>query len=295
MAGADLFDLCRTRTVLFDGAIGTELMRRGLPQGTIPDAWNAERPETVREVHAAYYDAGADVVTTNSFGASPIKLGGHGREDGARELNIAAARLAVSVRPAGRFVAGGMGPVGKFLKPQGEYEEAEFESAYETQAAALAEGGVDVLIIETMFDLREAACALRAAKRAATLPVLVTMTYSRNKRGFFTLMGQSAAACSAELERLGAAAVGANCTLSSDGMIGLAKELKTATSLPVVIQPNAGQPNLGPAGELIYAQSVDDFVRDVSAIAAEGANIVGGCCGTTPDHIRALSAALFGR
>jgi len=188
-----------------------------------------------------------------------------------------------------------MGPVGKFLKPQGEYEEAEFESAYETQAAALAEGGVDVLIIETMFDLREAACALRAAKRAATLPVLVTMTYSRNKRGFFTLMGQSAAACSAELERLGAAAVGANCTLSSDGMIGLAKELKTATSLPVVIQPNAGQPNLGPAGELIYAQSVDDFVRDVSAIAAEGANIVGGCCGTTPDHIRALSAALFGR
>ena len=292
MAGADLIDLCKTRTVLFDGAIGTELMRRGLPQGAVPDVWNVERPETVREVHAAYFAAGADVVTTNSFGASPIKLAGHGREDRARELNVAAARLAVSVRPSGRFVAGGIGPTGKFLKPQGEYEEAEFESAYEAQAAALAEGGVDVLIIETMFDLREASCALRAAKRAAGLPVFATMTFNLTKRGFFTLMGQSVAACAAELETLGAAAIGANCTLSSDGMIGLARELRAATPLPVIIQPNAGQPQIGPNGELVYAQSVEDFVRDVRAIIAEGANIVGGCCGTTPAHIRALKNAL---
>jgi 5-methyltetrahydrofolate--homocysteine methyltransferase len=292
MPGPDLVDLCRTRTVLFDGALGTELMRRGLPQGAAPETWNLDRPESLREIHAAYFSAGADVATTNSFGASPIKLASHGIRNGARELNIAAARLAASARPSGRFVAGSLGPTGKFLKPQGDGVEPEFEAAFEVQAAALAEGGSDLLIIETMFDLREAACALRAAKRATALPVFVTMTYNRTKRGFFTLMGQSPAACAAELETLGAAAVGANCTLSSDGMIGLARELRAATSLPIIIQPNAGQPQLGPAGELTYAQSVEDYVRDVRSIIAEGANIVGGCCGTTPAHIRSLASAL---
>jgi 5-methyltetrahydrofolate--homocysteine methyltransferase len=292
MPGPDLVDLCRTRTTLFDGALGTELMRRGLPQGAAPETWNLDRPESLREIHAAYFSAGADVATTNSFGASPIKLASHGIRNGARELNIAAARLAASARPSGRFVAGSLGPTGKFLKPQGDGVEPEFEAAFEVQAAALAEGGSDLLIIETMFDLREAACALRAAKRATALPVFVTMTYNRTKRGFFTLMGQSPAACAAELETLGAAAVGANCTLSSDGMIGLARELRAATSLPIIIQPNAGQPQLGPAGELTYAQSVEDYVRDVRSIIAEGANIVGGCCGTTPAHIRSLASAL---
>jgi len=292
MDGLDLLELCRTRTVLFDGGLGTELMRRGLPRGAAPETWNLDRPESLREIHAAYFAAGADVATTNSFGASPIKLASHGIQSGARELNVAAARLAAAARPSGRFVAGSLGPTGKFLKPQGDGVESEFESAFEVQAAALAEGGSDLLIIETMYDLREAACALRAAKKAAALPVFVTMTYNRSKRGFFTLMGQSVAACAAELETRGAAAVGANCTLSSDGMIGLARELRGATSLPVIIQPNAGQPQIGPNGELVYAQSVEDYVRDVQAIISEGAAIVGGCCGTTPDHIRALASAL---
>jgi 5-methyltetrahydrofolate--homocysteine methyltransferase len=292
MPEPDLLELCRSRTVLFDGGLGTELMRRGLPQGAAPETWNLDRPESLREIHAAYYAAGADVATTNSFGASPIKLASHGIQSGARELNAAAARLAASARPDGRFVAGSLGPTGKFLKPQGEGVESEFESAFELQAAALAEGGSDLLIIETMYDLREAACALRAAKRATALPVFVTMTYNRTKRGFATLMGQSPAACSVELETLGADAVGANCTLSSDGMAGLAREIRAATSLPIIIQPNAGQPQLGPAGELTYAQSVEDYVRDVRSIIAEGANIVGGCCGTTPAHIRSLAAAL---
>jgi 5-methyltetrahydrofolate--homocysteine methyltransferase len=292
MPGPDLLELCRTRTVLFDGALGTELMRRGLPLGAAPETWNLDRPESLREIHAAYYDAGADVATTNSFGASAIKLASHGIESGARELSVAAARLAASVRPVGRFVAGSLGPTGKFLKPQGESVGSEFERAFEVQAAALAEGGSDLLIIETMFDLREAACALRAAKRATALPVFVTMTYNRTKRGFFTLMGQGAASCAAELEALGAAAVGANCTLSSDGMIGLAMELKAATSLPIILQPNAGQPQIGPNGELLYAQSVEDYVRDVRAIISKGASFVGGCCGTTPEHIRALAASL---
>jgi 5-methyltetrahydrofolate--homocysteine methyltransferase len=284
--------LLAARTVLFDGALGTELMRRGLPQGAVPELWNLDRPEVVGEVHAAYYTAGADVATANSFGASPIKLAAHGLEDRARELNIAAVARVREVRPEGRFIAGSIGPTGRFLKPQGEYKEAEFEAAFEAQAAALAEGGADLLIIETMFDLREAACAVRAARRAAGLPVLATMTYNRTKRGFFTLMGQSVPDCSVELAALGVAAAGANCTLASDGMLGLARELKSAGPIPVMIQPNAGQPQIGPDGLPTYAQSVEAYVRDVRALIAEGASVVGGCCGTTPAHIRALAAVL---
>jgi 5-methyltetrahydrofolate--homocysteine methyltransferase len=295
MPGREFLELCGQRTVVFDGALGTELIKRGLPQGDVPETWNRTHPDALREIHASYFDAGADVVTTNSFGASSIKLASHGSEDDAAEINRAAARLAVSARPAGRFVAGSIGPTGKFLKPQGEYDEVEFESSFAAQAAALAEGGADVLIIETMFDLREAICALRAARKAADVPVLVTMTYNKTKRGFFTLMGQSVSDCVQELGHLGAAAVGANCTLASEAMIPLAEALKTASSLPVIIQPNAGQPRIGPSGELIYAQSVEDYVRDVRAIVDLGTAIVGGCCGTTPSHIRALTAALPGR
>jgi 5-methyltetrahydrofolate--homocysteine methyltransferase len=267
-----LIELSRMRTVIFDGAMGTEMMKRGLSQGEAPETWNTGRPEVLREIHSAYFDGGADVVSTNSFGATPIRLASHGLADRARELNMAAARLAASCRPAGKFVAGSLGPTGKFLKPQGDFTESQFEETFGVQAAALAEGGADALIIETMFDLREASCALRAARSATDLPVLVTMTYNRTKRGYFTLMGQSVADCVRGLESAGAAAVGANCTLSSDAMIDLARELRLATRLPVIVQPNAGQPRIN-----------------------EGASIAGGCCGTTPAHVRALSLALSGR
>jgi 5-methyltetrahydrofolate--homocysteine methyltransferase len=276
-----LIELSRMRTVIFDGAMGTEMMKRGLSQGEAPETWNTGRPEVLREIHSAYFDGGADVVSTNSFGATPIRLASHGLADRARELNMAAARLAASCRPAGKFVAGSLGPTGKFLKPQGDFTESQFEETFGVQAAALAEGGADALIIET--------------RSATDLPVLVTMTYNRTKRGYFTLMGQSVADCVRGLESAGAAAVGANCTLSSDAMIDLARELRLATRLPVIVQPNAGQPRIGREGALVYDQSVDDYVRDVLSIINEGASIAGGCCGTTPAHVRALSLALSGR
>jgi 5-methyltetrahydrofolate--homocysteine methyltransferase len=285
-----ILDLINERPVLLDGGLGTELMRRGLPQGACPETWNTERPEAVKAVHASYFEAGSDAVSTNSFGASRIKLAAHGLEARAAELNAAAARIAREAAPTGRFVAGSIGPTGKFLQPQGEFTEAEFEEAYAEQAGALAGGGADFLLIETQYDLREALVALRAARAAApSLHVFVTLTFNAYPRGYFTLMGNTVAAAAEALEKGGASAVGANCTLDSREMVGLVRAFRQATRLPVVAQANAGKPALAADGGVLYSQSLEEYVGFVPAILEAGANVVGGCCGTGPDHIRKMS------
>lgn len=288
-----LLDLAGARPVLLDGAMGTELMARGLPKGACPEAWNVDRPEVVAAVHAEYFAAGSDAVSTNTFGGSRIRLGGHGLEARTYELNFAAARLARAAAPSGKYVAGSIGPTGKFLKPQGEFTEAEFEDSFAEQARGLADGGADVLLLETHYDLREALAALRAARRAAAIPVFVTMTFNAFPKGFFTLMGDSAAKCAAELERAGAEAVGANCTLNSEQMAGAVKALKEATGLPLVAQANAGQPELAADGTVSYSQSLEDYVTFIPDIVEAGARFVGGCCGTNPEFIRAMARTIL--
>lgn len=287
-----LLDLVRTRPVLLDGGLGTELMARGLEPGVPPEIWNVERPEAVREIHAAYFEAGSDAVSTNSFGATPLKLAAHGLEARTSELNRAAARLAREAAPPGRFVAGSMGPTGKFLKPQGPAAEEDLVAAFAEQARALAEGGVDVFLVETQYDLREALAALRGVQAVSPLPVFVTMTFNVFPRGYFTIMGNPAPRVAAELERAGAAAVGANCTLTTEQMAGCVAALRAATTLPVIAQANAGQPAVGPDGTVRYAQSVEDYVRFVPDLIRAGAGFVGGCCGTTPATIRAMARAI---
>lgn len=289
---SSILDLAGERVVLLDGGMGTELIRRGLPQGSCPELWNAENPGAVKDVHQSYYLAGSDVVSTNSFGGSRIKLALHGLENRCYELNLAAARLAVEIKPAGKFVAGSIGPTGKFLKPQGDFEEEEFEEAFSLQARALTDGGVDFLLLETMYDLREARCALRGAKKTTTLPVLATMTFNLTPRGFFTLMGNPAGGSMKALEEEGAAAVGANCTLGSAEMTTVAAEIRAATFLPVIIQPNAGQPILAADGTVNYTQTVDDFVSYIPRLVENGVRIIGGCCGTNPEYIRRMAEIL---
>ncbi|GAJ10500.1 unnamed protein product, partial [marine sediment metagenome] len=183
------------------------------------------------------------------------------REDKCHELNYAAAQLVSDVKPEEKFAAGSMGPTGKFLKPHGEYTEEEFEEAYALQAKALTEGGVDFLLIETQYDLKEALCALRGARKSSNLPVFVTMTFNRNPRGYFTIMGNSVAQCVEELEAQDVPAIGTNCTLNSADMVDLLKIMRDATPLPLIAQANAGQPSLSSDGKVTYSQEVEDYVK----------------------------------
>jgi len=288
MAGT-ILDLAKERTVLLDGGMGTELIRSGFPQGDCPESWNVQKPEIVKKIHMSYFDAGSDVVLTNSFGGNRIKLASHGLGDKCHELNLAAARLAAEIKPKGKFVAGSMGPTGKFLKPHGEFTEEEFESAYAVQAKALADGGVDFLLIETQYDLKEALCALRGARRSSHLPIFVTMTFNRNPRGYFTIMGNSVLQCLEELEAQDVPAVGTNCTLDSSDMVDLIKIMREATPLPLIAQANAGQPSISSEGEVTYSQDVEDYVRFIPQMTKNGARIIGGCCGTNPDYIKRMA------
>ncbi|MFP4082324.1 MAG: homocysteine S-methyltransferase family protein [Candidatus Aminicenantes bacterium] len=285
-----IFDLIKQRVVLLDGGMGTELIRHGFPQGECPESWNVEKPEVVKKIHASYFHAGSDVVLTNSFGGSKIKLGSHGLDKRCYELNLAAAKIANEVKPEGKFVAGSMGPTGKFLKPQGKYTEEEFEEAYGEQAKGLIEGKVDFLLIETQYDLKEALCALRGArKQADDVPVFVTITFNHHPRGFFTLMGNSPLECLDTLEKEDVPVVGTNCTLNSEEMVDLIKIMREKTSLPLIAQANAGKPSLSEEGKVAYSQSMEDYVRFIPQMVENGANLVGGCCGTNPDYIKKMA------
>jgi 5-methyltetrahydrofolate--homocysteine methyltransferase len=287
-----ILELLKEKKLLLDGGFGTELMKRGFPQGTCPETWNVEKPEVVKEIHKSYYDAGANAVLTNSFGGTTIKLSSHDLEDKCFELNRAAALIANEVKPEGRYLGGSMGPTGKFLKPRGKYSEEEFEDAYAEQARGLTEGGVDFLLIETQFDLVEALCALRGARSASDLPIFLTLTFNHPPTGFFTLMGNSVDQYLETMEREGVAAVGANCTLNSEEMAELVKIMREKTSLPIIAQANAGKPELSEEGEATYSQGMDDYLRFIPEIIKNGANIIGGCCGTDPDYITRMSEIL---
>jgi 5-methyltetrahydrofolate--homocysteine methyltransferase len=287
-------DLVRRRLVLYDGAMGTMLFQEGLLDGESPEPWNWEKPEIVTAIYKAYFDAGSDVVQTNTFGGTPIKLSERDLQDRTHEANLLAAQGARSVCPPGRFVAGDIGPIGKFLKPMGEFTQEEFTASFEAQVQGLADGGVDLLSIETMYSLDEALCAVDAAKRLTKLPVSVCMTFDRNPRGFFTLMGETPAHCMKLLADHGADIVGSNCSHGSPVFLDLARLLRDSTDLPLIVQPNRGRPTLE-GGTVIYKQTADEFVADMQAIAALGANVVGGCCGTDPEFIAKLRDGLADR
>jgi 5-methyltetrahydrofolate--homocysteine methyltransferase len=290
-----IMDLVKERVVILDGGMGTELIRLGLPEGECPELWNSEKPEIVKQIHTNYFEAGSDVVLTNSFGGNAIKLSSHGLEKRCYELNREAAKIAKGVKPEAKFIAGSMGPTGKFLKPNGEYTEEEFEEAYAEQAIGLTEGGADFLLIETQYDLREALSALRGTRRVSHLPVFVTMTYKLTPRGYFTIMGNSVPQCLRELEAENVPILGTNCTLNSAEMVELVRIMRGATPLPLIAQANAGQPELIPGGKVAYSQDVEDYVRYIPQMIKNGASVIGGCCGTNPDYIRRMAEVIKGK
>lgn len=286
-----ILELAKKRTVIFDGAMGTMLMAAGLKAGECPELWNLEKPSLVADIHRKYYEAGSDAVHTNTFGANTVKLADRGLSDGMEQINLEGARLARAACPAGKFVAGDIGPTGKLIKPLGDLAIEDAEKAFFSQAQALVEGGADLLSIETMFSLEEALAALRATKRVGKVPVAAALTFNRTKKGFFTIMGEGVKQAVAAFEEAGADVIATNCSLGSRDMIDLTKELRAATRKPILVQPNAGKP-VTQKGVTSYLQTPAEFAKDGMEMKASGADMIGGCCGTNPEFIRALAKAL---
>ena len=289
---SDYRERVRRGLVLYDGAMGTMLFAQGLIDGESPEPWNWERPEIVGGIYRAYYEAGSDVVQTNTFGGTPIKLSERDLQERTHEANLVAAQAARAVCPPGRYVAGNVGPIGKFLQPMGEYTKAEFQENFEAQVRGLVDGGVDLISIETMYSLDEAVTAVRGAKKVSDLPVSVCMTFDRNPRGFFTLMGETVPRAMEVLAAEGADVIGSNCSHGSPVFLELARLIRDSTDLPVIIQPNRGRPTLE-AGSVIYKQSAAEFIGDMKVIVGMGVNVIGGCCGTEPVFIAGLREALL--
>ncbi|MFX1340819.1 MAG: homocysteine S-methyltransferase family protein, partial [Promethearchaeota archaeon] len=242
---SELMKLSKKRVVLFDGGMGTELIRHGFKSGECPEQWNLDKSDIVRSIYRSYFDAGADVVSTNSFGGNAIKLDSFGLRDKCYELNYAAANLAITIKPKDKWIAGSIGPTGKFLKPIGEFDEDDFENAFYEQIKGLKDGGVDIFIMETHYDLKEIMCAIRAVKKIKNHPyIFATMTFNKTPRGFYTIMGNSVPQCFDELKKMGVKVVGANCTLDSKDMSDLVKIMRESTTLPILAQANAGQPSI---------------------------------------------------
>ena len=283
-------ELIARRVVVLDGGFGSMLIAAGLEQGRAPDWWTLERPNAVAAVHRGYVAAGADVIHTNTFGATPAKLAAVGLGGRCREVNAAAAVLARSACAPDTLLAGDIGPTGLLLPPIGSATVEEMRASFAEQAAALAAAGVDLLSVETMFDLREALAALDAAKETG-LPVVASMTFEARPRGFFTIMGNRLEPSLAELEGAGADAVGCNCSVAPEAMIDMVRAACAAVRVPVAAQPNAGQPQASAEG-VTYEASPAAFAGELVAMVRAGARLVGGCCGTTPEYIRAARAAL---
>lgn len=278
-----------TRHHLFDGAMGTMLQSMGLEAGQCPELLNLSQPETVTAVHVAYAAAGADILTANTFGASRRKLG----QDPAPCIaaGITLARRAAENCGHTAYVALDVGPLGALLAPMGELSFDEAYSLFAEIMDAGAAAGADLILIETMSDLLEAKAALLAAKERTTLPVFVTMTFGEDGR---TFLGTEPAAAAVTLTSLGADVVGINCSLGPKELREPLQKMIAATHLPVMIQPNAGLPRLE-NGQTVFDVEPEAFAACAEDFLQDGAAILGGCCGTTPDHIRALRPLLEGR
>ena len=273
---------------IFDGAMGTMLQAGGLKPGACPELMNLEQPEVVRRVHQAYIEAGSDIIETNTFGASKLKLAHYGLSDRVEELNAAAVRIAKEAAGGRAKVAGSMGPTGRFIEPLGDlgFEEA-YQNYYE-QAKALAEAGADYLIIETCIDLQEMRAALLAAKDACKVPVICQLSYSEDGR---TVTGTDPQTAAVTLEAMGADIIGVNCSLGPEQLVPVIRILAENCSVPVSVQPNAGMPYLE-NGETFFPMGPEDFGTWGPKLIEAGASFIGGCCGTTPRHIRALAEAV---
>ena len=286
----EFIDLIRTHNkILLDGAMGTELDKRGLMSRSQN---NLANPEVVLEIHREYAQCGCHMLTTNTLTMNRIYIETHHLNVGVKKVNQAGVELARQAAGENQYVLGDISSTGQFLEPYGNYNESEFYDAFKEQAEILAEERVDGFIVETIFDLREALCALRACKENSSLPVIISMAFATETEGGRTIMGNTAQECATKLTDAGADVIGVNCgDLDPSQMAMVVSLLKSATSLPILAQPNAGKPKLV-NNQTAFHMGPKDFAAGIAKCLHAGARLVGGCCGTSPEHIRAVANIL---
>ncbi|MGC9520668.1 MAG: homocysteine S-methyltransferase family protein [Anaerolineae bacterium] len=282
--------LATNKILIADGATGTMLQQAGLPAGAAPERWNLENPDAVRALHRSYIKAGADMILTNTFGGSAVRLKREGLAERAAEINHAAARLACEVAGETTLVVGDIGPTGEMLAPLGTLSYEDALAAFAEQAAALAEGGVHAILVETMSDLNEVQAAIEGVRQVTDLPLLVTMSFDTKGR---TMMGVKPEQAAKTLHSLGVDVIGANCGRTLSETLEAVQKMREAVPEAVLMaKPNAGLPH-AQGSELVYDVTpavMADYARRF--VKQAGVKIFGGCCGSTPEHIQAVAEAL---
>jgi 5-methyltetrahydrofolate--homocysteine methyltransferase len=282
------------KPLISDGAMGSLLIEKGLEAGNAPESMNFERPEVLEEIAAAYLAAGADILHTNTFGGSGLKLSSYALDGKVKEINEIAVAAARKVAGGDAVVSASCGPTGKLLKPFGDVEEDALYDTFRRQLEFAIGAGVDAVTVETMTDLTEATLAVKAAKSISrSIPVLATMTFDSTPRGFFTIMGVSIEQAARGLEEAGADVIGSNCGNGIETMVEIAREFTKVSKVPILIQANAGLPEIRD-DVVIYPESPEFMAEKSKALVDLGVAIIGGCCGTTPEHIRALRRMVDG-
>ncbi len=282
--------------LIADGATGTYLQNRGLEPGGAPEMLNVTKPELIRQMAKDYFDAGADMVLTNSFGGTKFRLRMHGAEERVRELNRLAAEHARSVAPSGKYVVGSVGPTGGMLATLGgDLDANEVYDGFAEQIKALEEGGADAVVIETQFVLDEAKIAIKAARENTKVVVFCSMTFDKGPRGYFTMAGQTPEVAVRELFAAGADVAGTNCGNGIDRMVEIAEKMRAVSDRPLWVKSNAGIPRHVKGQPPLYPENPAYMAERFEKLADLPVNVLGGCCGAGPEHIRALADVVRGR